>query len=65
MKFVLLVVWFALPQQQNHADFTNVAARQPLGIAMQEFDDEQACEAQAKRLAGPYVDARCAPKSSS
>ena len=37
---------------------------QPLGIAMQEFDDKDACEAQAKRLASPYLDVKCAPKSS-
>lgn len=62
MKFVLIVVWFSLPPQQRHADFSNIAAQQPLGVAMQEFDDQDACEAEAKRLAGPYIDARCSPK---
>lgn len=64
MKFVLVVIWFGFPQAQQYADFSNVASRQPLGVAMQEFDDKEACEAQAKRLASPYIDARCAPKSS-
>lgn len=63
MKFILVVVWFAFPQQQQ-AEFSNFAVRQPVGVAMQEFDDRAACEAQAKRLSGPYVDARCSPKSS-
>ena len=62
MKFVLIVVWFGFAQQQ--ADFSNVAVRQPLGVAMQEFDDKDACDAQAKRLASPYIDARCVPKKS-
>jgi len=31
---------------------------------MQEFDDREACEAQAKRLAGPYIDVGCAAKGS-
>jgi len=64
MKFVLIVVWFAFPQQQHSADYSNVAFRQPLGVAMQEFDDQNACEAQAKRFASPYIDAKCSPKSS-
>jgi len=64
VKFILIVIWFALPQQQRHADFTNIASRQPLGVAMQEFDDKEACEAQAKRLAGPYIEAACAAKGS-
>ena len=63
MKYVLIVVWFAFAQQQSN-EFSNVASRQPLGVAMQEFDDQAACEAQAKRLAGPYIAAYCAPKSS-
>ena len=63
MKFVLIVVWFGFAQQQS-ADFSNIAMRQPLGVAMQEFDDKDACDALAKRLASPYIDARCVPKSS-
>ena len=63
MKFVLIVVWFGFPQQQPQPDFSSIAWRQPLGVAMQEFDDKEACEAQAKRLASPYIDARCSPKS--
>jgi hypothetical protein len=63
MKFVLIVIWFNFPQQQ-YPDYSGIAWRQPLGVAMQEFDDKDACEAQAKRLAGPYVDAKCSPKSS-
>ena len=65
MKIVLIVVWFALPQQHSNAEFSNVASRQPVGVAMQEFDDKAACEAEAKRLVGPYIDAHCSPKSSS
>ena len=64
MKFVLIVVWFAFPPQQRHADFSGIAGQQPLGVAMQEFDDKDACDAQAKRLASPYLDAKCSPKSS-
>ena len=64
MKFVLIVVWFAFPQQQQYGEFSNVASRQPLGVAMQEFDDREACEVQAKRLAGPYIGAWCSPKAS-
>ncbi len=64
MKFVLMVVWFGFPQQQQSPDFSSIAWRQPLGVAMQEFDDKDACQAQAKRLTSPYIDAKCAPKSS-
>ena len=63
MKFVLIVVWFGFPQQQQ-PDFSSIAWRQPLGVAMQEFDDKDACEAQARRLASPYIDVKCSPKSS-
>ena len=63
MKFVLIVVWFALPQQE-YADFSNVASRQPLGVTMQEFDGWNSCVVEAMRLASPYVDANCVPKSS-
>jgi len=64
MKFVLIVVWFGFPQQQQYPEISSIAWRQPLGVAMQEFDDKDACEAQAKRLASPYLDAKCSPKSS-
>ena len=64
MKFVLIVVWFGFPQQQQYPDFSSIAWRQPLGVAMQEFDDKDACEAQAKYFASPYIDAKCSPKSS-
>ena len=64
MKFVLIIVWFGFPQQQQYPEFSGIAWRQPLGVAMQEFDDNAACEAQAKRLAGPYIVAQCAPKGS-
>jgi hypothetical protein len=63
MKFVLIIVWFAVPQQQ-YPDSSNVASRQPLGVAVQEFDNWISCEAQAARLASPYIDANCAPKNS-
>ena len=71
MKFVLIVVWFALPQQPQpyaglntaNASFSNVSASQPLGIAMAEFDNERACTAEAARLSNPYIQARCAPKA--
>lgn len=62
MKFVLIVVWFAFPQQQQQPDFSSIAWQQPLGVAMQEFDDKDACQAQAKRFTSPYIDAKCAPK---
>jgi len=64
MKFILVIIWFAFPQQQQYPDISSIAWRQPLGVAMQEFDDKDACEAQAKRLASPYLDAGCSPKSS-
>jgi len=64
MKFVLIVVWFGFPQQQQYPEISSIAWRQPLGVAMQEFDDKDACEAQAKRLASPYLDAKRSPKSS-
>jgi hypothetical protein len=64
MKFVLIVVWFGFPQQQQYPEISSIAWRQPLGVAMQEFDDRDACEAQAKRLASPYIDAKCSPKGS-
>jgi len=64
MKFVLIVVWFGFPQQQQYPEISSIAWRQPLGVAMQEFDDKDACEAQAKRLASPYIEAKCSPKSS-
>lgn len=64
MKFVLIVVWFGFPQQQQSPDFSSVAWSQPLGVAMQEFDDQDACQAQAKRFTSPYIDAKCAPKGS-
>ena len=63
MKFVLIVVWFGFPQQQQ-PDFSSIAWRQPLGVAMQEFDDKDECEAQAKYVANPYMAATCSPKSS-
>ena len=56
MKFVLIVVWFGFPQQQQYPT-SSIAWRQPLGVAMQEFDDKDACEAQAKYFASPYIDA--------
>jgi hypothetical protein len=62
MKYILIAVWFAFPQQQQQPDFSSIAWRQPLGVTMQEFDDKETCEAQAKRLAGPYTDAICSPK---
>jgi hypothetical protein len=52
-KFVLIVIWFGFPQQQQYPDHSSVAWRQPLGVAMQEFDDKDACEAQAKYFASP------------
>ena len=64
MKFVLIVVWFAFPQQQQYPEISSIAWHQPLGVAMQEFDDRDACEAQAKRLASPYIEAKCSQKSS-
>lgn len=64
MKFVLIVVWFGFPQQQQSPDFSSIAWGQPLGVAMQEFDDRGACEAQAKRFTSPYIDATCAAKGS-
>lgn len=64
MKFVLIVVWFGFPQQQQYPEYSSIAWRQPLGVAMQEFDDKDACEAQAKYFANPYMAAKCSPKSS-
>ena len=65
MKFVLIVVWVGFPQQQQYPDFSSMAWRQPLGVAMQEFDDKAACEAQANSFASPYIVAKCSPKRSS
>jgi len=31
---------------------------------MQEFDDKDACEVQAKHFTSPYIDAKCSPKGS-
>lgn len=65
MKFVLIVVWFAFPQQPQHQpDYSSIAWGQPLGVAMQEFDDKDACETQAKRFTSAYIHASCAPKGS-
>jgi len=64
MKFILIVVWFAFPQQQQYPDISSIAWRQPLGVAMQEFDDKDACEAQARSFASQYIVAKCSPKSS-
>ena len=63
MKFVLIVVWFGFPQQQQYPDISSIAWRQPLGVAMREFDDKDACEAQAKRLAWQAESRRNADRS--